>query len=370
MSVRRLGQRGFTLVELLVVISIIGVLVGLLLPAVQSAREAARRASCQNNLKNVALASLNFATTNQTFPKNSVRPNGLLNFGTQGVSWMVGILPHIEQNALFDRLEFRQDPVFSFFGRQVYLFGNQTAQNLAVAQTRVQLFHCPSDGTSLEALTNRGEAKWFPSIIPLAGTSYKGVMGSLWNWYDPSNLTLESTFTGKRGLVDPVVNPVLGGSDVSGGGRQVSLWAFCSNNGIYHPGFMRTGTAIGPERLDCQTRLSDIKDGQSNVFLVGEAVAAYSRRTAWFHSVMSTATTALPLNDRARCASTGNRRKDLESCDAMWGDNSGFYSNHVGGAQFALADGSVRWVSDQIDLLTYQRLGSMADGQSASIDLD
>lgn len=354
-------KNGFTLVELLVVIGIIGLLVGLLLPAVQSAREAARKASCQNNIKNIALSCLNFSSTAQSLPKNSVRPNGSLNFGTQSISWTVGILPHIEQNILYDSLEFRQDPIFSFFGKQVYLFGNQTATNLKVAQTRINLFMCPSDSNE-SLLLNRGEPAWFPAIIPLASTNYKGVMGSLWLWYDPS-APIEKTFAANPNLIDPQQN-----APIVSNGKNISRWYSSSNNGVFHPGFMLTGTSINPERLDCKTRLSDIKDGQSNVFMIGESVPRFSRRTAWFHPVMSTATTFMSPNVKASCVFTGNKVADLEACDQQWADNSGFYSNHSGGLFFGLADGSVRWVGNDIDLLTYQRLGSMNDSNLANID--
>ncbi|MFN5851680.1 MAG: DUF1559 domain-containing protein, partial [Pirellulaceae bacterium] len=108
MPVRFRPRPAFTLVELLVVIAIIGVLVGLLLPAVQAAREAARRASCQNNMKNIALAAINFSTTAQKFPKNATRPDPSGNQTPNAISWMTGILPHLEQNVLYDQANFVQ----------------------------------------------------------------------------------------------------------------------------------------------------------------------------------------------------------------------------------------------------------------------
>src|SRR6266487_1639836 len=93
------AKRGFTLVELLVVIAIIGVLVALLLPAVQAARESARRTQCSNNLKQVVLAMTNYADTNK-----STFPVGEYNWGWG--TWLVGLLPYIEQKALFDNYKF------------------------------------------------------------------------------------------------------------------------------------------------------------------------------------------------------------------------------------------------------------------------
>lgn len=97
-----LRRGGFTLVELLVVIAIIGVLVALLLPAVQSAREAARRMSCTNNLRQLSLSLHNFHDVNGTFPKH-VSPGGVT-----GVSWLVHVLPYIEQKALYEQFQLTQ----------------------------------------------------------------------------------------------------------------------------------------------------------------------------------------------------------------------------------------------------------------------
>jgi prepilin-type N-terminal cleavage/methylation domain-containing protein/prepilin-type processing-associated H-X9-DG protein len=110
-------QYGFTLVELLVVIAIIGILVALLLPAIQAAREAARRAACQNNLKNVSLAVLNYESSKKTFPMGTVFqnvgpgdvvPDIHSNFEF-GESWAVSILPFMENQQLYDAFVFK-DP--------------------------------------------------------------------------------------------------------------------------------------------------------------------------------------------------------------------------------------------------------------------
>jgi prepilin-type N-terminal cleavage/methylation domain-containing protein len=120
----RTNSRGFTLVELLVVIAIIGVLVALLLPAVQSAREASRRMSCQNNLKQIALAVHNYHDTHQQLPRAS------LNANLAGSSGFAAILPYLEQGNLYQQYDFSK--------------GNSDPANLEVVSQRIKTYLCPS----------------------------------------------------------------------------------------------------------------------------------------------------------------------------------------------------------------------------------
>src|ERR1700760_4340713 len=93
-------RKAFTLVELLVVIAIIGILVALLLPAIQAAREAARRSQCQNHIKNLALAVLNYESAKKRYPPGFVSEP----LKTEAWAWSIFILPYIEEQALYDRL--------------------------------------------------------------------------------------------------------------------------------------------------------------------------------------------------------------------------------------------------------------------------
>src|SRR5437773_603844 len=135
------SKHAFTLVELLVVLAIIGVLVALLLPAVQAARESARRNHCSNHLKQVTLATHNYADAHK-----SAIPVG--EYGCCWGTWLVGLLPYVEQQNLYDR--------YKFFGAIDLSGGNPDvttryggAQNVAVTRQQIKTYTCPSDQKSL-----------------------------------------------------------------------------------------------------------------------------------------------------------------------------------------------------------------------------
>src|SRR6187455_2025518 len=119
-------RQGFTLVELLVVIAIIGILVALLLPAVQAAREAARRSQCTNNLKQLGLAVHNYADQNKVLPGMTVWPTAQVESWGWSYSWMVAILPNIEQG-----------PLYNAFNFSTGIFGNGGGYTFQLANTTV-----------------------------------------------------------------------------------------------------------------------------------------------------------------------------------------------------------------------------------------
>jgi prepilin-type N-terminal cleavage/methylation domain-containing protein/prepilin-type processing-associated H-X9-DG protein len=131
----------FTLVELLVVITIIGILIALLLPAVQAAREAARRAQCQNNLKQIGLALLNYESSTNTFPPAVIAYSGdtttTTYFGPASWSWGAFILPYLEQGALYDNL-----------GVERRTLAQAISSSSVTLQTKMASFRCPSDDGS------------------------------------------------------------------------------------------------------------------------------------------------------------------------------------------------------------------------------
>jgi len=329
--IMRTQRRGFTLIELLVVIAIIAVLVALLLPAVQQAREAARRSSCKNNLKQIGLAIHNYHDTFQVFPTN-------YGFGapygephTQSRSWITFILPYIDQAPLYNQIDMNvglgDDP------RAPLPYTNTPASpsNLAIAQTVLTTFRCPSSGGDAKQ-QNRANIN---GGIFLAVNNYKACAGANWAWgpFATSNAS----------------------------GWNSTRWGV-SNNGLDRGnGMIMRGSGFG-----YSTSMAQVKDGTSNSFAVGEAVPRWSNHTWWWHFNGVVATTAVPLNQPALCGAGAGlgKAQALAACHTDWPNNYSFTSEHVGGGQFLMADGAVRFVSENIDLDTYRGLGTIDGGET------
>lgn len=329
------SKKGFTLVELLVVIAIIGVMVGLLLPAVQAAREAARRMSCGNNMKQIGLGLHNYESTFKLLPLNRSSGDPIPDpapLTARSLSWMVGVLPFVEQQAVYDTIDFnfestndpRNGPNFN---------APPPFSNAAVARTIVPSYRCPSDGLSDPRMNGRANRT---GDKELAVNNYKGVAGSNWAWGNFQVTT--APFAGTR-------------------------WGLQTNGLDRGNGMMMRG-----HLFNNQTEFRHVTDGLSNTFMVGEAIPAFCTHTWWYWYNGSTATAAVPLNVRAQCANTGSRNQDLVACRTDWGNNYSFMSMHPGGAQFTLGDASVKFISDSVNLNVYRALGSMMDGQTVNID--
>ena len=305
MSTRRIVcHRGFTLIELLVVIAVISLLVALLLPAVQNAREAARRMQCRGHLKQIGLALHNYHGAHRMFPINYGQ--GEYNETNRGVSWLQMLLPYIDQRPLYGNIRFGEP-------------ANQ-AENLAVSQTVVPVFLCPSDSHGNGVMPNRRNADG-----PRAVTNYKASLGSNWNW----------------GRYGPVV---------STSGRNAN-----DPDGLEHCNGLicRNGAIDASSHGLFTTRLRDVRDGTSTTFAAGESVPEWSWHTWWFSFNASTATCAIPLN---------SWYFPEDSLDDWW-NNYGFLSRHPQGANFGMVDGSVRFVSENISIRVYHQLGTIQGGE-------
>jgi prepilin-type N-terminal cleavage/methylation domain-containing protein len=308
------GRRGFTLIELLVVIAIIAILIALLLPAVQQAREAARRSQCKNNVKQLGLALHNYHDNHLQFPMSFKTSTGY-DSASIGRSWMIGILPYMDQAPLFNQVNFSAP------------LANSTASplptpytaNTIVAKTTIVGFLCPSDSTNGNGQLN-GRAN-MPGADFFGITNYKAVAGNNWAW---------GTF--------PYTHPT---------GRNAG-----SNNGLDagNGWACRNDRASGPLR----TAIRDLTDGTSNVTMVGEALAGRCTHTMWWWFNGTTATAAVPLNHYYR--NTGITAGD-------WPNNYSFASQHVGGGHFLMGDGTVKFVSENIDLQLYRNLATIDGGE-------
>jgi len=299
----RSKSTAFTLVELLVVIAIIGILVALLLPAVQAAREAARRTQCSNNLKQLALASHGYHDNFEILPY-SPSANNINQSLAQRRSWVVALLPHIEQQNIFDALD-------------MTLQGNKGA-NVPLIQQNLQAVLCPSDGGAATPLvTELSQNKWTGAgDIPVALISYAANSG------DHRNAT--------------------------GVGHPPS-WA----NDTYDGNSLRG--VIG--RFAWSASFAHIRDGTSNTFLYGEIVPSWCQWHAW--GLQSWSTTAHPLNHQNIAMSQSNGWQ-ADPCIT-------FRSLHPGGATFAYCDGSVSFLADGIDGVAYRAQASRKGGEAVAI---
>jgi len=344
MTVNHRTGRGFTLVELLVVIAIIGILIALLLPAVQAAREAARRIKCRNNAKQIALAMHSYHSLHKMFPINwggNLATDG----SCEGNSWLSMILPHIEQEPLFDMIVFGEAINF-----QDPITGNQP--NLVALKYAISSFRCPSD-------FHEGvmDTQGIMSGQLVGVTNYKAVAGS--NHIGNSQGLYANC---KQDPCHPNGNPHNTGAPKYGGRNPNVLNGDDWGDGVICRGYNAPPVPppAGYVPVPCDgkpilTAVRDIRDGTANTFAVGEAVPAWCNWSAWFWWDGVTASCAIPLNYEVPGTTRASNRGVRE-------DTYCFMSKHGVGAHFGMCDGSVSFISNEVDLYTYHALGTI-DGK-------
>lgn len=300
MQHRFLGRRGFTLIELLVVIAIIAVLVALLLPAVQQAREAARRTQCKSNLKQLGLALHNYHETHSLFPSTGFPT--VLGMGN-GFGWGAMILPQIDQGPLYSQLNFGA-------------LNTGTASNVSLINTPLAVFRCPtSTATPNYQVTNVTAPLVAYSV---ATSSYMGVIGA----------------------------------DVD-----------CSSNLFFVPG-------DGLFKSRRRVRISEVTDGTSQTLAIGEwrdydSVTFMPSKFEGWHTTWccyEMANGSGSISGGFKSVSSIRMPLNYEYC--INPDKTlSLSSEHVGGVQALFVDGSVRFLSESMELTLLQRLATIGGGE-------
>ncbi len=311
-------RRGFTLIELLVVIAIIAILIALLLPAVQQAREAARRTQCKNHLKQMGLALHNYHDVFNKFPIGSLGVSTRLN-------WRVGILPYLDQAPLFNKLNMSE----SFWS------GSLGANNAILQGLVINVYQCPS--SALPALPTA--APYTSNSSPVQIHNYIGVMGAI---HDPATAALlpaaRSTNYGgyfiDNGML--VANASMNMRDCTDGSSNTMMIA--EQSGM-------VGT-------------SDIRNGYYGGWLgvnfTGPGNSTNTITDLWCHGI-----TAVWYNSNTNSASATGARYIYDA-------NTIFTSFHEGGVHILLGDGTVRFISENLDIGVLRRLAIRDDGQVVS----
>jgi prepilin-type N-terminal cleavage/methylation domain-containing protein/prepilin-type processing-associated H-X9-DG protein len=306
-------RAGFTLIELLVVIAIIGVLIALLLPAVQSAREAARRAQCTNNLKQLALATHNYESSTGSFPMGDYmgRRKDNLQYIRQQVGPFFAITQFYEQGNIYNTFN---------SSLMIYYFENSTSSGFGVS-----MLWCPSDGDIInKKYPGTATDGWDDSPIPMTYSSYGGNSGPVY-YHAARNRTYPPALMN-------------------------------ANQGIfYHCGWPwdLPGTSKSP------TKLADITDGTSNTILFGEksyhrvaTEAADPWGPNWWNSGLLGDTTFValfPPNFFKRFDGTGGNQVGPGGIPEGNRYTVTANSLHPGGVNFAMCDGSVKFIKDTVN---------------------
>jgi prepilin-type N-terminal cleavage/methylation domain-containing protein len=338
-------RSGFTLVELLVVIAIIGILVALLLPAIQAAREAARRAQCQSNLKNVALAVLNYESTQKTTPKGmTFHPLLEPTIGTLSrfdANWIIFILPYLEEQPLYDSFNF-QRPINDASKAL------DTNLNYQARGKEISVLLCPSDGKNRVlyqgAIGSGHGGNW-------ARTNYAGNAGGAFLYYGCTP------------------------ADICASGPDSEGWKNNKLRGV-----------MGP---NASVKLRRVVDGTSKTILVGEirtGITDKDARGIWAMGHAAASLVAMygsggdangpnacyPFADDTYSNVCGTSEAIDQCVDCYSGNafaQATVRSLHTGGAYVAMTDGSVQFISDDIETSgNFGSWGSLWDRLIASAD--
>jgi prepilin-type N-terminal cleavage/methylation domain-containing protein/prepilin-type processing-associated H-X9-DG protein len=322
---------GFTLVELLVVITIIGILIALLLPAVQAAREAARRMQCQNNLKQIGLALHNYHDSYATLPFGGAYGNFTVQPRTG--TWASFILPFMEQQNVYDLIDFN------------YPMGD--ARNAVAVAIPIATYACPSDPQSSQPIL--GNRRWSP------GTTEPGYTGT-WNptramglWYPACTGPTAPDYCLWGDTTPGPNNPTCQGCN----------WGTETGGFCVAAGLKGERCFVGMFGRDVYgISFNKVTDGLSNTLMVGETLPGHNKYQCVFCLNHTFSSTHIPLN----LMYTQDTNYNFSQIYSV-----GFKSLHPGGVNFAMGDGSVHFINETIDYVLINKLGTRAGGEIVSV---
>ena len=358
-------RRGFTLIELLVVIAIIAVLIALLLPAVQAAREAARRSQCVNNLKQIGLGLHNYHQSLNSFPLGKSR--GLNNYSNTGyggwTDWSAHamLLPYMEQTPIYNAIN------FSFLGG----YDSAGSINSTAWNANLNAFLCPSDTAAGRVSNNnyRGSIGTTTDVNAYYGWNYctncGGVVPNL-PGQSTGMFAYHSAF-GLRDATDGSSNTVAFSESLCGEPQTLAGRRANGVTGTTGATAARYFDASGP--VGSQQVLNIIAGMQacSSQNASGSNITnATGQRWGWGAMSETLFNTIIPPN-----ASLGKFNACRDQCGGCGPDDSVFsnaQSYHSGGVNVLMADGSVRFIKDSINMQTWMAIGTRAGGEVVSSD--
>ena len=339
MKIRRV--RGFTLIELLVVIAIIAVLIALLLPAVQAAREAARRSQCINNLKQIGLALHNYVNTVGTFPpgtsiafSNPGNPNQT--WGTFGAHAM--LLPYIEQTPIYNACNFNYTCWWDV----------GAAINATVFNTKLSVYLCPSDGKAGQANLN----------------NYYGSLGTTTNIWNTNSTGFLGTYVSPpiADFMDGTSNTIAFSEALVGNLQQKDPWraGMSGVSGGAGVNFDANNVQAGVlTDLQMCTQAYNTGSGGTYENNRGFRWATGSPGITLFNTIIP------PNSSNYQWSAC---RLGCTGCGVDFGNYLNATSNHPGGANTLMGDGSVKFMKSSINMFIWWALGTRANGETLSAD--